>query len=147
MPDSLDTVSMLHSEPLQSSRPPPSLVEAMKFWNAIFPEAMSEFKKSSAKTKRPSTSPYNIRDAQKWEEIEVRLTAARAAYEGSKGSITSYVRRGIRKVGENSQPAKMVLGIVKDVQYLSPVACAVQMVLDVSCTGLQSVIKLTGTLV
>jgi hypothetical protein len=110
-----------------------------------FPEAMSEFEKTSAKITIPSSSPYNIRTAQKREEVQERLSAARETYEGSKGSIASYIRRGIHKVGENSRPANMVLGIVKDIKYVSPVVGAVQIVLDVSCTILQSVIELTGS--
>lgn len=135
IPDFKDAGSIKQMEPLQNSRPPPSLVEAMEFWNAIFPEAMSELEKSS-KITMPSLFPYSIRTSKKWEEVQERLSAARAAYEGPKGSITSYIRRGIHKMGENSLPVKRALDFVKDIQYISPVVGVVQIVLDVSCTVL-----------
>lgn len=134
VPISRATDTMIPEERLRNCRRPPSAVETMQFWASIFPEAMTEFKERSPKSLIPETSLYSIRNTKTWEEVRERLLAARKAWEGPKESVGNYFKRGLQKIGENAEPAKKVLDVVKKIQYLSPVVGSLQIILDVSCS-------------
>lgn len=65
----------------------------------------------------------NIRDAQKWEEIEERLTAARAAYKGSKDGIKYYEREVYTH--EIGTVVARLLDLIQDPYLLGP--CVVKL--------------------
>jgi hypothetical protein len=135
VPSVVDQRSLCQDEHPDSSRPPPSAVEAMNFWNVIFPESLSDLNKHSPRSKELAKSPYSIRNAKNWEEVRDLLTTARESYENPDGSIMRKFRKGVHKAGEHTQPVRRALDVVKDVQYISPVVVAVQIVLDVSVSS------------
>lgn len=130
--DVVEKTYSCHEDHLGSSRPPPSTVEAMKFWASLFPKAMDELNKCSPKSNDFTKGTYSIRGTRNWEEVRDRLTAAREKYEMQNTWITRKIQRGFHKAGETTLPAKRLLDVVKDVQNISPVVVALQIVIEVS---------------
>ncbi|RFU34145.1 hypothetical protein B7463_g2238, partial [Scytalidium lignicola] len=108
-------------------RPLPSPVKAMKFWDDIFLDAMSTFEDMS--TKDPTEPIYSIRGKKDWETVYGRLEAARNAYNSTEG-IRGKVRNVYRKVADNIQPVIELTKFVPDIDYVTPVLSAVQVLLE-----------------
>ncbi|KAL8366417.1 hypothetical protein RB595_004950 [Gaeumannomyces hyphopodioides] len=104
----------------------------MLFWNSIFPDAMTEFKKAKEPQGQSSTD-YSIRSLDSWDEIYRRLEAARAKYQ-SKGGPVGWLRDMRRKAANNVTP---LAGAVKtgakaapSDPIATPVLAAVGLILD-----------------
>ncbi|KAL8366416.1 hypothetical protein RB595_004950 [Gaeumannomyces hyphopodioides] len=113
-------------------RPDWAETKAMLFWNSIFPDAMTEFKKAKEPQGQSSTD-YSIRSLDSWDEIYRRLEAARAKYQ-SKGGPVGWLRDMRRKAANNVTP---LAGAVKtgakaapSDPIATPVLAAVGLILD-----------------
>ena len=115
-------------------RPDWTNINAMGFWNGIFPDAMTEFKKTKEPRGRSSTE-YSIRSPDSWDEIYRRLEAAQAKYQQEAGP-GGWLRKVRRKVADNITPVAGAAGIAAKVAHGEPIATpvldAVRLVLDVS---------------
>jgi hypothetical protein len=105
----------------------------MGFWNAIFPDAMTEFKKTKEPRGRPTD--YSIRSPGSWDEIYRRLEAARAKYQQEGGPV-GWLRKVRRTVADNITPLAGAVGTgakaAPNDPIATPVLAAVELVLDVS---------------
>ncbi|KAL8396359.1 hypothetical protein RB596_009845 [Gaeumannomyces avenae] len=113
-------------------RPDWANTKAMSFWNSIFPDAVTEFKKTKEPQGRSSTD-YSIRSPDSWDEIYSRLEAARAKYQ-QKGGPVGWLRDKRRTVANNAAP---LAGAVKagtkaapSDPIATPVLAAVGLILD-----------------
>ena len=61
-----------------------------------------------------------------------QLQTARESYDGTKKGFWGRFQRGFRRVADNSDPARQLFRLVPDVDYVSPVLAAVEVLLDVS---------------
>lgn len=115
-------------------RPDWTNINAMGFWNGIFPDAMTEFKETKEPRGRSSTK-YSIRSLDSWDEIYHRLEAAQAKYQQVAGP-GGWLRKVRRKVADNITPVAGAAGIAAKVAHGEPIATpvldAVRLVLDVS---------------
>lgn len=120
-----------------NDRPPrPDLtdINAMEFWNGIFPDAMTEFRKTKEPRGRSGTD-YSIRSPDSWDEIYRRLEAARAKYQEEGGPV-GWLRKVRRRAADNITPLVGAVGIGAKTSpgdpVATPVLAAVGLVLDVS---------------
>ena len=115
-------------------RPDWTSVNAMRFWNGIFPDAMAEFKKTEEPRGRSITS-HCIRSPDSWDEIYRRLEAARAQYQ-KVGGPAGLLRKWRRTAANNITPVTAAAGIGAKAAtgdpIATPVLAAVELVLDVS---------------
>ncbi|KAF4947332.1 hypothetical protein FSARC_13998, partial [Fusarium sarcochroum] len=75
---------------------------AMKFWNGIFPQAMSKFVETDA-PKKPSDASYDIRAKQDWNSVYNVLKLARNKYQ-EKGGKVGWLRNVRRKIADSITP-------------------------------------------
>jgi hypothetical protein len=105
----------------------------MVFWNGIFPDAMTEFKKTEEP--RGRSSDFSIRSPDSWDEIYRRLEAARVKYQQVGGAV-GWLRKVRRTVANNITPVAGTVGIGAKVVHGEPIAtpvlAAVELILDVS---------------
>ena len=119
------------SSPLNSPTPSQS---SMKFWNEIFDPA----KKKLCEQSEPKTvlkSSCSIRTESTWEGIYSQLQKAREEYDGTKKGFWGSCLRAVRKIGDNTEIATQAIKYIPDVDYVSPVLAALEVVLDVSFPG------------
>ncbi|KLU91597.1 hypothetical protein MAPG_10115 [Magnaporthiopsis poae ATCC 64411] len=107
-------------------------VNAMRFWNAIFPDAMTEFKRTKEPQGRSGTD-YCIRSLDSWGEIYRRLEAARAKYQQAGGPV-GWLRKVRRTVADNVTPLAGAVRIgakaAPSDPIATPVLAAVELVLN-----------------
>ncbi|KAH7136819.1 hypothetical protein B0J13DRAFT_625450 [Dactylonectria estremocensis] len=124
--------SMIANDSSYPSRPSWTDTKAMKFWNAIFPEALEKFKATPEPKGRPKT-PYSLRNEHDWDAIYEKLEKARSKYQNEGGKV-GWIRKVRRKAADHVAPAaeatKSVGKLVPDNPYSTPVAGAVQVLLD-----------------
>jgi len=113
------------------SRPLAATINAMTFWDGIFPDAMDRFKLASPEPKGRSKTPFSIRVKDNWDDIYGRLEAARTLYKNQTG-FGGWLRKVRRKAADNIQPVIGVTSFVPDLDYVTPVLGAVEVLLDVS---------------
>ncbi|KAK3299643.1 uncharacterized protein B0H64DRAFT_440003 [Chaetomium fimeti] len=113
-------------------RPDWTNINAMGFWNGIFPDAMTEFKKTKEPRGRSSTD-YSIRCPESWDEIYHRLEAAQAKYQQVGGPV-GWLRKMRRTVANNITPVAGAAGFGTKAAPCDPIAtpvlAAVELVLD-----------------
>ncbi|KAH0527965.1 hypothetical protein TsFJ059_002881 [Trichoderma semiorbis] len=103
-----------------------------KFWGLVFPEALAAFT-----TKYP-TEPegleklgYRIRDQTTWKGINAQLHRAREVYDGTQVNFQGRCKRALRKLGDSAiEPTSNVVNLVPNIEYISPVLGAVQLLLN-----------------
>ncbi|KAH7126045.1 hypothetical protein EDB81DRAFT_810355 [Dactylonectria macrodidyma] len=114
------------------SRPAWTDTKAMKFWNGIFPEALEKLK-ATPEPKGRAKTPYGIRNEHDWDVIYDKLEKARTKYQDEGGKV-GWLRKVRRKAADQVTPAaeaaKNVGKLVPDNPYSTPVAGAVQVLLD-----------------
>ncbi|KAH7009847.1 hypothetical protein EDB80DRAFT_414775 [Ilyonectria destructans] len=114
------------------SRPAWTDTKAMNFWNGIFPEALEKFK-TTTEPKGRSKTDFSIRNEDDWDAIYDKLELARAKYQNEEGKV-GWLRKVRRKAADHVAPvaesAKNVGKLVPDSPYSTPVAGAVQLLLD-----------------
>jgi len=118
--------------PRSEPRQPPSAVAAMRFWDRLFPEAMALFQAEHPAPKRRAVAGdvYDIRDKPGWAAVYDELQRAKTVYDG-KGS-SRHVKKGLRVFFDKVRVVRPALNLLPDVEYLSPVVGALQVILDVS---------------
>ncbi|KAH0499050.1 hypothetical protein TgHK011_006267 [Trichoderma gracile] len=103
-----------------------------KFWGLVFSDAMAAFI-----TKYPdepdgiSKLGYSIRNQTTWKGINDQLHKAREVYDGSQKQFRGWCKRTMRKIGDNAaEPATNVISLIPNIEYVSPVLGAVQLLLN-----------------
>ena len=93
---------------------------------------MAEFKRNHPKEpKGRAESGYSIRDASDWDYIASKLQDAREEYDNPKGLLGTF-KKGLRMGVDHSYVVRAAIGFVPDMDYVTPVKCALKVVLDVS---------------
>jgi hypothetical protein len=108
--------------------------ESEKFWGLIFPEAMKKFiQEYPNEPKQRDKSGYSIRTQTKWNGVNEQLHKAREVYDGTKQGFRGRCKRVFRKIGDNTaEPAQNIIRVIPDIDYVSPILGAVQLLLNVS---------------
>ncbi|ETS05555.1 hypothetical protein M419DRAFT_23761 [Trichoderma reesei RUT C-30] len=103
-----------------------------KFWGLVFTDAMTAFV-----TKYPnepdgiSKLGYSIRSQTTWKGINDQLHKARQVYDGSQKQFRGWCKRTMRKIGDNAaEPATNIISLIPNIEYVSPVLGAVQLLLN-----------------
>ncbi|UKZ77744.1 hypothetical protein TrVFT333_005469 [Trichoderma virens FT-333] len=103
-----------------------------KFWGLIFPEAIAAFI-----TKYPKEPDgleklgYSIRNQTTWKSINAQLHRAREVYDGTQVNFQGRCKRALRKLGDSAiEPTTNVVNLVPNIEYVSPVLGAVQLLLN-----------------
>lgn len=118
-------------------RPADTNVKAMVFWTAMFPEAMTEFRKRSPPPKDRDTTPYDIRNKLDWESVYDALEAAKEKYshpDGFRGKVLRSRRRLADKSSLLSEAARMATVIAPDNTCTTPVLGSIKVILEVRDT-------------
>lgn len=114
-------------EELLPPRPLPSPVNAMRFWDDIFDDAMAEFK--TTEDADPNTSVYTIRSKASWDAVFSQLELGRNKFNTEKG-VRGKMRKIYRRAADNVQPAIELTKLVPDVDYATPVLGTVEFLLE-----------------
>lgn len=105
-----------------------------KFWGLIFPEAIAAF--TTKYPKEPDGLEklgYRIRNQTTWKSINAQLHRAREVYDGTQVNFQGRCKRALRKLGDSAiEPTSNVVNLVPNIEYVSPVLGAVQLLLNVS---------------
>ncbi|PON27164.1 hypothetical protein TGAM01_v204113 [Trichoderma gamsii] len=106
--------------------------DSEKFWGLIFPDAMKKFiKEYPNEPKQRDKSGYSIRTQTTWDGVNEQLHKAREVYDGTKQGFRGRCKRVFRRIGENTvEPAQNIIRLVPDIDYVSPVLGAVQLLLS-----------------
>ncbi|KAL7909561.1 hypothetical protein GGI35DRAFT_387104 [Trichoderma velutinum] len=103
-----------------------------KFWGLIFPEAIAAF--TTKYPKEPDGLDklgYRIRNQTTWKSINAQLHRAREVYDGTQVNFQGRCKRALRKLGDNAiEPTTNVVNLVPNIEYVSPVLGAVQLLLN-----------------
>jgi hypothetical protein len=81
---------------------------------------------------KKSGNNYSIRDKTTWKNVYTQLQKAREVYDGDKKGFWGQCKRGKRWIIDHSGPVRQVTKFVPDLDYVSPVLAAVEVLLDVS---------------
>ncbi|KAL6858457.1 hypothetical protein J3F83DRAFT_750862 [Trichoderma novae-zelandiae] len=103
-----------------------------KFWGLVFSEAMAAFiSKYPNEPDGVSKLGYSIRNQRTWKGINGQLHKAREVYDGSQKQFRGWCKRTMRRIGDNAvEPATSVISLVPNIEYVSPVLGAVQLLLN-----------------
>ncbi|KAK4448914.1 hypothetical protein QBC34DRAFT_100872 [Podospora aff. communis PSN243] len=113
----------------KKAEPPKDMPTIVSYWNMIFPSAMEKHKGNHA-APRNSNSANDIRNASTWAEVYDKLETARDAYLELSGT-TGHLRRIWRWTADNgAEPARLATKIVPQMDIVTPVLGAVQIVLE-----------------
>lgn len=124
--------SVANSGVSTSSRPEPSAVGEMSFWETIFPAAMTMLNENHPnEPKGRSDSPFGIRKLTTWADVYSRLLAAQQIYNNPNGLMGS-LKKGMRKTVDNSPWVHGAVGLVPDVDMTKAVTSVLKVLLDVS---------------
>jgi hypothetical protein len=114
-------------------RPEYADVEAMKYWNRLFPIAMDIFISTTPSSKPPSPK-YNIRDKREWNSVYQVLENARSQYQ-SKGGAVGKLNFHLRKGADNIAPVANAVSIASKLapqdQFATPILGTIVILLDV----------------
>ncbi|KAL9477451.1 hypothetical protein ACSS6W_007292 [Trichoderma asperelloides] len=111
--------------------------ESEKFWGLIFPDAMKKFiQESPNEPKQRDKSGYSIRTQTTWDGVNEQLHKAREVYDGTKQGFRGRCKRVFRKIGDNAaEPAQNIIRVIPDIDYVSPILGAVQLLLNAFTTA------------
>jgi hypothetical protein len=108
-------------------------VAAMVFWTFIFADSVKKFAEDHPdEPKYRYEDGYSIRGKESWEDIYSELQRARESYDGTKKGFWGRVKRGFRRVADNSDPIKQLVKIIPENEYVSPVLAVLEVLVDVS---------------
>lgn len=107
--------------------------ESEKFWGLIFPDAIRKFiEEYPNEPKQRDKSGYSIRTQTTWNGVNEQLHKAREVYDGTKQGFRGRCKRVFRKIGDNTvEPAQNIIRVIPDIDYVSPILGAVQLLLNV----------------
>jgi hypothetical protein len=106
----------------------------MKFWDQIFDPAKTKLCEQ-IESKKVSKSGCSIRKETTWEGIYGQLQKAREKHDGTKKGFWGSCVSRMRKVGDNTEIITQATRLISDVDYVSPVLAALEVVLDVGLSG------------
>jgi hypothetical protein len=125
------------TQPMAQGEPPPArkllpAVGAMQFWAIIFQKSLDNFNEryKEPKPRAIDKHTYCIRDKTDWLGVYDELEAARQVWKG-KGFMKD-LKRGMRTVLERVQVLRQPVNLGSDIEYVSPVFAAIQIIVDVS---------------
>ncbi|KAL7935953.1 hypothetical protein V8C35DRAFT_296460 [Trichoderma chlorosporum] len=103
-----------------------------KFWGLVFPEAIAAFViKYPKEPDGLDKLGYSIRNQKTWKSINAQLHRAREVYDGSQVNFQGRCKRALRKLGDNAiEPTTNAVNLVPNIEYISPVLGAVQLLLN-----------------
>ncbi|CZR67109.1 uncharacterized protein PAC_17008 [Phialocephala subalpina] len=109
-------------------------LRAMSFWNKILDDAMKKFTEGNTTVpkKLVEKSEYGIRGLKSWDDIHAKLQQAREKFDGDKSQFLGGVKKVYRYLIDKNDVARQALTAVPDIEYVSPVKAAVEVLLDVS---------------
>ncbi|KAK5658405.1 hypothetical protein OQA88_2382 [Cercophora sp. LCS_1] len=118
-------------------RPLAEPVEALKFWDTLFPIAMDQFKKE--RPLEPETLvklDLRIRDENNWTSVFDKLERAKQDYSNVDKGFKAKFRSVYRTIADNAmQPLMNVTRLVPDVEYVTPVLGIVEILLEAATTA------------
>lgn len=95
-------------------RPTPQPVEALEFWDSLFPMAMSQLVQShSSAPEHLNETGHGIREARNWTQVYDQVEKARTDYCKSNGTFRAGFRKVCRKFGDHAaEPLNRVTKLV-----------------------------------
>jgi hypothetical protein len=121
---------------MSQGQPPPArkllpAVGAMGFWATTFQKSMGFFNERYKKPKPRTVDKhtYCIRDKTDWLGVYDELEAARQVWTGI--GFMRDVKKGMRTVLGRVQLLRQPLNLGSDIEYVSPVFAAIQIIVDV----------------
>lgn len=119
-------------------RPLAQPAHALKFWDSIFSRAMDEFKNDHPVEPKNLTSSkydYRIRTKLDWDAVYAQLELAKTNYCNETKGFTAKTRKVYRRLGRTiAQPMMTAAKLVPQLDVVTPVLGAVQIVLEVLLT-------------
>ncbi|KAL6904148.1 hypothetical protein GGI43DRAFT_399716, partial [Trichoderma evansii] len=111
--------------------------DSEKFWGLIFPDAMKKFiQEHPNEPQQRDKSGYSIRTQTTWDGVNEQLHKAREVYDGTKQGFRGRCKRVFRKIGDNTaEPAQNIIRVIPDIDYVSPILGAVQLLLNAFTTA------------
>lgn len=105
-------------------RPTPQPVEALEFWDSLFPMAMSQLAKSHPSAPEHLTEArHGIREARNWTQVYDQVEKARTEYCKSNGTFRAGFQKVYRKFGDHAaEPLHRVTKLVPSGGDLGAVA-------------------------
>jgi hypothetical protein len=111
-----------------------SVPNVMTYWNMIFPSAMKRFNADRTVSKSPEPVD-DIGNLQTWTQVYDKLKLARDAYTEPSG-ISGGLHRAWRWTADNAvEPARLATKVVPQMDVVTPVLGAVQIVLEAAKKG------------
>ncbi|KAK3360349.1 hypothetical protein B0T25DRAFT_128413 [Lasiosphaeria hispida] len=115
--------------------PPRPLAEpaaALRFWDSLFFQAMDQFALVEHPVEPPALVKLNfrIRDQRDWSGVFDQLERAKQEYSNVEKGFKAGFRRVYRSMADKVQPLIGVANLVPDVDYITPVLGAVQVLLE-----------------
>ncbi|KAK4100793.1 hypothetical protein N658DRAFT_82858 [Parathielavia hyrcaniae] len=123
-------------------------VEAMVFWNAILPPAMTQF--VAANHPEPEKlakkqQQFSIRAKTEWRDIHEKLQSAQDVFNGTNKPIQSWWKRTYRKAADQTDSFQDVIGqLPDDGTYISVVKFVLGLLLGAVSTAAQTRATATG---
>jgi len=118
-----------------------SAISSMSFWGPIFPLSLARLKElhpDMPDDRVKSGIDYSLRNANSWEGVYSQLQGARERYDWkTKGCWGRKYKTVLRWVVDHSALGKQFIKLVPNMEYVSPVLAAVEVILDVS-SGFQA---------
>lgn len=114
-------------------RPEYANVEAMKYWNRLFPIAMDMFISTAPSSKSPSPE-YNIRDKREWNSVYRVLENARSQYQskrGAVGKLNSHLRKGADNIAPVANAMRIASKLTPKDAFATPILGTITILLDV----------------
>ncbi|KAK4103950.1 hypothetical protein N658DRAFT_419668 [Parathielavia hyrcaniae] len=110
------------------------VLESMALWDRIFPMAMerlAELQPTEPRDRVKAGCDYSIRGTKNWPGVYARLQKAREHYDGNtKGRWGRLYKKTLRWVVDHSAPARQVVKLVPNIENVTPVLAAVEVILD-----------------
>lgn len=114
-------------------RPLAEPAEVLKFWDSLFDRAMDKFKATHPKEPEEiSIKCHSIRNKSKWTDVYDQLEGAKQGYCNIDKGFRAGFRKVYRKFADHAAtPLQGAVNFVPDIDYVTPVLGAVQILLEV----------------
>lgn len=126
-----------HPEEQPPPRPLAEPVEALKFWDTLFPLAMGQFKEEHPiEPEALVQSGIGIRNEQDWTSVFDKLETARQVYSNVDKGFKAKFKNIYRTLADRAvQPLLNITGLVPDVEYITPVLGIIEILLEAAKTA------------
>ncbi|KAK3371796.1 hypothetical protein B0T24DRAFT_680811 [Lasiosphaeria ovina] len=115
-------------------RPEDKPINRMNFWDDMFAPARAKFKVTVEAPEKRSETGFDIREENTWDGMYEKLRLARAQYTDKTG-LGGFLKRVCRKVTDNTQILRGIIQFVPDIDYVTPVLGAVEIILEAMKTA------------